>query len=120
MLSLSHDKVVHGKGYLEKETVLVVCNFTPIVRCDYRIRIPLDGYWAEILNSNAKEYGGEGSGNFGGKLADTIQYNGRKYSLSLTLPPLAVIFLKYDKRDDINIENKEIILKESQHENNNI
>ena len=104
------------KGQSEKETVLVVCNFTPVIRHDYRIGVPFDGYWEEILNSNAKEYGGEGAGNFGGKSAEPIQCNGRKHSLSLTLPPLAVIFLKYEK--NINIENKENVSKESQRENN--
>ncbi len=77
-----------------KEQIVVVCNFTPITHDNYRIGIPAPGFWKEILNSDAKEYGGSGQGNFGGKFAETIPSHGQPCSVSLKLPPLAVLFFK--------------------------
>ncbi|MFB2917377.1 1,4-alpha-glucan branching protein GlgB [Aerosakkonema funiforme] len=80
-----------------KSIVLVVCNFTPIPRYDYRIGVPTDGYWKELLNSDAGEYGGSGVGNFGGQKAQEIPCHGRPYSLNLILPPLGVVFFKNER-----------------------
>jgi 1,4-alpha-glucan branching enzyme len=76
------------------ETTLVVCNFTPVVRHNYRVGVPQGGYWRELLNGDGAEYGGSGVGNRGGVLASGERYHGRPCSLSLTLPPLAVVFFK--------------------------
>jgi 1,4-alpha-glucan branching enzyme len=76
------------------DTVLVVCNFTPITRVGYRIGVPAGGYWRELLNSDAHEYGGTGVGNLGGVHAEEEPAHGRPYSLKLTLPPLGALFLK--------------------------
>jgi 1,4-alpha-glucan branching enzyme len=54
----------------------------------------LAGFWQELLNSDASEYGGSGLGNLGGVQAEEIPYHGRPYSLNITLPPLAVAFFK--------------------------
>ncbi len=83
------------KGRAKDDVVLVVCNFTPVPRFNYRLGVPKGGFWKEILNSDAKEYGGSGMGNFGGLTADHHSFHGRHYSLNLTLPPLAILFLKY-------------------------
>ena len=85
------------KGYSQEDTVLVVCNFTPVPRYNYRVGVPTGGYWREILNSDAKEYGGSGHGNLGGMEASPVPFHGRPYSLNLTLPPLAAIFLEVDE-----------------------
>jgi 1,4-alpha-glucan branching enzyme len=77
-----------------KDTVLVVCNFTPIPRPDYRVGVPEGGYWRELLNSDAADYGGSNMGNGGGVNAELVAAHGRPYSLRLTLPPLAALFLK--------------------------
>jgi 1,4-alpha-glucan branching enzyme len=77
-----------------KDTVLIVCNFTPIPRVGYRVGVPEGGYWRELLNSDALEYGGTGVGNLGGVNAEAEPAHGRPYSLKLTLPPLAALFLK--------------------------
>ncbi len=53
----------HGRG--DNDTLLVVCNFTPVVRSNYRVGAPRGGIWRELLNSDAKEYGGSGVGNMG-------------------------------------------------------
>jgi 1,4-alpha-glucan branching enzyme len=82
------------KGKAKNNNILVVCNFTPIPRFNYRVGVPGDGFWKEILNSDALEYGGSGIGNFGGLTAERHTFHGRQYSLNLVLPPLAVLFLK--------------------------
>jgi 1,4-alpha-glucan branching enzyme len=82
------------KGKSPKDTVLIVCNFTPVPRHGYRVGVPSGGFWRELLNSDATEYGGSGIGNLGGKEAEAIAAHGRPNSISLTLPPLAVVFLK--------------------------
>jgi len=84
------------KGKSSKQQVVVVCNFTPVPRIGYRLGVPTPGFWRELLNSDAKEYGGSGMGNFGGVLAEKQEVHGRPYSLNLILPPLAAVFLKAD------------------------
>ncbi len=71
--------------------VLFVCNFTPQPRKNYRVGVPFGGFWKEILNSDAKEYGGSGQGNMGGAEAVPVPYHGRYYSLSLVIPPLGIV-----------------------------
>jgi 1,4-alpha-glucan branching enzyme len=68
-------------------TVLVVANMTPITRHGYRVPVPRDGRWREIINSDAQQYGGSGVGNFG-----VVESNGGH--LVLTLPPLAAVMLE--------------------------
>jgi 1,4-alpha-glucan branching enzyme len=77
-----------------EDTVLVVCNFTPVTHYNYRVGVPEPGYWSELLNSDGKEYGGSGQGNLSGVQATSIPSHGRRYSLTITLPPLAVSFFK--------------------------
>src|SRR6202049_300208 len=84
------------KGKSSKQRIVVVCNFTPVPRVGYRLGVPAGGFWRELLNSDAKEYGGSGMGNLGGVVAEEQPVHGRPYSLSLTLPPLAAVFLKAD------------------------
>ena len=76
------------------DLILAVCNFTPVPRLNYRVGVPRDGFWQEILNSDAVEHGGVGYGNFGGVDASPLGFHGRPYSLTLTLPPLGAVFLK--------------------------
>jgi 1,4-alpha-glucan branching enzyme len=82
------------RGKPPAEPVAVVFNFTPVPRENYRIGVPGRGYWKELLNSDAPEYGGSGLGNFGGVEAAPIPMHGKSHSLTLTLPPLGVLFLK--------------------------
>jgi 1,4-alpha-glucan branching enzyme len=82
------------KGRAEENPILVVCNFTPVTRLGYLVGVPSGGYWRELLNSDAKEYGGSGSGNMGGAEALPIKTHGRPFSLRLTLPPLGALFLR--------------------------
>jgi 1,4-alpha-glucan branching enzyme len=76
------------------DTVVVACNFTPVVRTAYRVGVPRAGRWREVLNGDAAEYGGSGIGNLGGVQADAEPWHGRPFSLSLTLPPLGAVVLR--------------------------
>jgi 1,4-alpha-glucan branching enzyme len=74
--------------------VLVVLNFTPVPRENYRLGVPVGGRWQELLNSDAQVYGGSGMGNFGGVQAEAHPFDGRAHSISITLPPLGAVFFK--------------------------
>ena len=78
----------------DSEAILVVCNFTPVPRSNFRVGVPRAGLWRELLNSDAKDYGGAGFGNFGGVESVPVPMHGQNDSISLTLPPLGVLFLK--------------------------
>jgi 1,4-alpha-glucan branching enzyme len=82
-------------GNNPEDFILVVCNFTPVLRKNYRIGVPVDGYYREILNTDAKEYGGSGNGNMGGKMAEPISCNNRKFSIDCTIPSLSTIIFKW-------------------------
>jgi len=79
---------------MPKDQIVVVCNFTPVPRMEYRLGVPSAGFWRELLNSDAREYGGSGMGNLGGLRAEEEPAHGRPFSLRLTLPPLSALFLK--------------------------
>ncbi len=81
------------KGHSPEDVVVVVCNFTPMPRENYRIGVPRGGTWRERLNSDAREYGGGGIGNFGVVEAAPLPAHGRHHSLTLRLPPLATLIL---------------------------
>ncbi|MFO1312911.1 MAG: 1,4-alpha-glucan branching protein GlgB [Burkholderiales bacterium] len=82
--------VRHPRG--TGKPVLVVCNFTPVARHDYRIGVPLAGTWSELLNSDSADYGGSGQGNLGAVAAESVEAHGHPQSLRITLPPLAAVF----------------------------
>jgi len=76
------------------DILLVVLNFTPVPRHNYRIGVPREGIWTEKLNSDAVEYGGTGKGNLGGVEAAPFGWHFLSHSLILTLPPLGAVVLK--------------------------
>lgn len=78
--------------------VLVVCNFTPAPRYNYRVGVPQGGFWQELLNSDFPFYGGSGVGNGDGLEATPVPKHGQMWSLNLTLPPLSILFLKRKPR----------------------
>ncbi len=79
-----------GKG-----TVVVVCNFTPVVRNDYRVGVPEPGFYQERLNTDAEAYGGSNAGSGGGVTALNEAMHGRPCCLSLRLPPFSTVFLQH-------------------------
>lgn len=82
------------KGTNPSDIVLVACNFTPVPRQAYRVGVPLAGYWEEILNSDASVYGGSGIGNAGGVSSEEVPWHGKKQSILVIIPPLAVVVFK--------------------------
>ena len=74
--------------------LLVACNFTPLPRQNYILGVPSGGTWRELLNSDAREYGGAGWGNLGGVAAAPVAAHGRPHSIGVTLPPLATLYMK--------------------------
>ncbi len=83
------------RGRSSEAIVLVVANFTPVPRANYRVGVPRGGRWAEVLNGDAPIYGGSGQGNIGGASTVPVSAHGHPQSLNLTLPPLAVIALRW-------------------------
>jgi 1,4-alpha-glucan branching enzyme len=82
------------KGTRAESPILIVANFTPVPRYNYRVGVPCGGLWKELLNSDAKDYGGSGHGNLSGMDAAPVSCHGRPYSLNLILPPLGILFFK--------------------------
>jgi 1,4-alpha-glucan branching enzyme len=76
------------------EVIAAIFNFTPVPRHNYRVGVPHDGYWREILNSDSETYGGAGFGNLGGVDAQQIASHGQPCSLKLIVPPLGAVFFK--------------------------
>ncbi|MBA3440544.1 MAG: 1,4-alpha-glucan branching protein GlgB [Pyrinomonadaceae bacterium] len=77
-----------------KRQVVCVCNFTPVVRQGYRVGLPKQGKYREVLNTDASVYGGSNVGNGGSKTAEPVSWHGQPYSASLVLPPLATVWFE--------------------------
>jgi 1,4-alpha-glucan branching enzyme len=85
-------------AYLRKNgdrQLVFLLNFTPVPRHNYRIGVPREGRWRELLNSDAQIYGGSGVGNHGEVETTPVPYHGRPASLVLTLPPLGALVLEH-------------------------
>lgn len=82
----------------KKQIILFTLNMTPTVRENYQVGVPEPGYWKEILNSDAEEYGGSGVGNMGGKTSEHIGCKNWENSVRVTLPPLAVNVYEWDSQ----------------------
>jgi 1,4-alpha-glucan branching enzyme len=80
------------RGRSSTTTVMVACNYTPVVRQRYRVGVPRAGFWREALNSDGEIYGGSNVGNGGGVETREMPWHGQPYSLEITLPPLAALF----------------------------
>jgi 1,4-alpha-glucan branching enzyme len=82
------------KGNNPKEDLVVVCNFTPVVREQYRIGLPKKGKLTQLFNSDETQYGGSGVTNPKTVKIEAESWNGREFSAALTLPPLSVVVFK--------------------------
>lgn len=87
------------RGNQAHDTMLLVCNFTPVPRLDEPVGVPLGGWWREVLNSDATDYGGGGVGNRGGVEAEAVAQHGRPWRVRLALPPLGVVVLRCGEGD---------------------
>ncbi len=86
------------RGHDSRDVCVVVCNLTPVPRQGYRIGAPYGGWWREVLNTDAAAYGGSDVGNGGGLMAEDTEWHGQPYSLDMTLPPLATVIMRLDRR----------------------
>ncbi|MBW1772292.1 MAG: 1,4-alpha-glucan branching protein GlgB [Deltaproteobacteria bacterium] len=84
------------RGTNHEDTLIIACNFTPVPRHHYQIGAPEKGPWKEVLNSDAKEYGGSGQGNLGRVESTSLPFHGLPYSITVTLPPLAITYFKWE------------------------
>jgi 1,4-alpha-glucan branching enzyme len=76
------------------DEIIIVCNFTPVPRYNYRVGVSEDGIWLECLNSDSRNYGGSDQGNLGNVETSPVPAHGRPFSLNLTLPPLGIVFFQ--------------------------
>ena len=81
------------KGYDKKNDLIVICNFTPIVRENYRIGVPTNTKLKEVFNSDDKKYGGSGVSNKNIKITKT-PWNSYENSIEIELPPLGIVILQ--------------------------
>ncbi len=79
--------------------LIIICNFTPSPRYEYRVGVPFPGAYSEIFNSDAEIYGGSNVGNLGQVVAEREPMHGYPYSIPLTLPPLATMMLRPSGKD---------------------
>ncbi|HEX5172375.1 MAG TPA: alpha amylase C-terminal domain-containing protein, partial [Cyclobacteriaceae bacterium] len=89
--------IFERKSDHKEDMLVVVCNFTPVVRNHYRVGVPYRGYWKEVFNSDDSKYMGSGLLNGGLLSTSPVKYHGRDFSITLTLPPLAISILKLDR-----------------------
>jgi 1,4-alpha-glucan branching enzyme len=82
------------KGSKPEDTLVFVCNFTPVARSSYRVGVPFKGFYREILNSDSEIYGGSNAGNFGGVRSNEAGHDKQPYSIDICVPPLAVVIFK--------------------------
>ncbi|MFW5748122.1 MAG: 1,4-alpha-glucan branching protein GlgB [Chloroflexota bacterium] len=75
--------------------LVIVCNFTPVLRYSYRVGVPRSGFYMEVLNSDSAHYGGGNVGNDGGRQAQHYGWHTFAHSIDLTLPPLGIVVLKW-------------------------
>ena len=83
------------------EWLVIIANFTPQSHSNYRIGVPVSGYYEELLNTDSASYGGSNVGNMGGKVTDEWNIHGYDYSLDLSLPPLSVLVLKHNPKKSL-------------------
>jgi 1,4-alpha-glucan branching enzyme len=84
-------------GHQLQDTVVAIANFTPVVRHRHRVGLPHGGAWHEVLNTDSVHYGGSNVGNHGRVQAEKLPLHGKAWSASLTLPPLAVLWLQPER-----------------------
>jgi 1,4-alpha-glucan branching enzyme len=77
----------------EGEFTIIICNFTPVARREYRVGVPKAGRYHEVFNSDSVQYGGSGAGNSDLAAEETAWHN-QAFSISITIPPLAVLYIK--------------------------
>ncbi|MCM1991693.1 1,4-alpha-glucan branching protein GlgB [Oceanirhabdus seepicola] len=85
------------KGKKEDDFIIIVCNFTPVLREKYKIGVPFLGEYEEVFNSDMEQYGGSGVKNENRLIASNSKWHNQPYSLTLEIPPLGGLFIKIKK-----------------------
>lgn len=85
------------KGKDPHELLVVVVNFTPVVRYNYRLGVPIKGIYKEVFNSDYKEWGGSGVANLGVFGSEDTPWHNQEQSIAITLPPLAAVYFRLEK-----------------------
>ncbi len=88
-----------------EDTLLFVCNFTPVVYSNYKIGVQYEAFYKEILNSDSETYGGSNVGNMGGVYVEHTEYHNRPYTLKIQVPPLAMLVFKPEQYAEANSRN---------------
>ncbi|MCU0356394.1 MAG: 1,4-alpha-glucan branching protein GlgB [Cyclobacteriaceae bacterium] len=89
--------IFQRKSDKKEDQLIVICNFTPEVRYQYRFGVPFRGQWKEVFNTDDLKYSGSGVLNPGSLFTSPIRYHQYDYSLALTLPPLGIAVVKLEK-----------------------
>ncbi len=90
-----HSTITYIRYALDrKDFVVCACNFTPVPREGYRMGVPCEGLYRELLNSDAERYGGSNMGNGEGIQSEDEPWHKQSFSLVVTLPPLSIVFFK--------------------------
>jgi 1,4-alpha-glucan branching enzyme len=87
------------KGSRREEQLLVVANFAPATRNNYRLGVPIRGSWKEIFSSDDVKYGGSGVLNQGLLITRPVKYHQKDYSFTVTIPPLAISIFKLHEEE---------------------
>jgi len=87
----------------KKEHIVIVCNFTPVIRHNYRIGVPFKDYYKEILNSDSEYFYGSNVGNFGHIKSEDSSWHLYPHSVNLTIPPLSILMLKPTKGSGLSL-----------------
>ena len=82
------------KGQGSQDHLLICCNFTPVSRTNYRVGVPSQQWYQEVMNTDATCYGGSGVGNHPGRQAGPVAAQSRPFSISVNLPPLGMVVFK--------------------------
>ena len=91
----------------EQEQLIVICNFTPVVRYDYRVGVPAPGTYTEVFNSDAAQYGGSGQVNDAELFSEDLPWHNQPYSIMLKLPPLGVVYLRLKEEPGVKEEHNQ-------------
>ncbi|KGG12280.1 MULTISPECIES: 1,4-alpha-glucan branching protein GlgB [Prochlorococcus] len=86
------------------EWLIVVANFTPETHQNYRVGVPIEGYYKEIFNTDSDKYGGSNTGNLGGKFSEKCNIHDYAHAIDLALPALSVLILKHDPKETTSLK----------------
>ena len=94
------------RGKHIKDTLIFICNFTPVVYYDFRIGVPYKAVYEEVFNTDAIEFGGSNQLNKSIIISDEIKCHDRAYSISIKVPPMATSIFKISEIEDVEVKEE--------------